>query len=251
MSRFDRRRSGAILMIAVGVLAVYAGFLLHAASIESAGPKPPPPGGGGNSGRNGGGSGGGGGSGQGGTADTLAPTTSISIVGHGYVFVRSGIQYYSGNATVTLNATDDRKVASIYLQDNGSMLTLALLQWSHNDRSAWTTTTITAGGLHLLEYYSVDNSSNTEPAHVASVGIGKPGLSDLYNLITDSGVDNSGILNALLAKVRSAEGEQARGQPMNSLNALVNQLNALEGKHGLDSGTVARIEALIQQIANG
>ena len=40
---------------------------------------------------------------------------------------------------------------------------------------------------------------------------------------------------ALLAKVTAAEGQQSRGGAMNSLNALVNQLNALDGKHGLDS----------------
>ncbi len=216
----------------------------HTPLAQPAGPKPPTPGGGGNGGGNGGGTGGGGGA----TKDTEAPTTSIAIVGHGYWFTWSGIEYYTGNCTVTLNATDNVDVAHIFLKDNQSSVVLPTPHWSDGGRIAWTSTTITAPGLHVLQYYSTDNSSNVEMAHSATLGIGKPLLSDLASLIVNSGIDNAGIKNALLAKVNAAEGQRSRGLPMNSLNALVNQLNALDGKHGLDNATVTNIEAMVREL---
>jgi hypothetical protein len=100
----------------------------------------------------------------------------------------------------------------------------------------------------MLEYYSTDKAGNKEAPHSAVRGIGSPSFSDLSDLINNSGIDNSGIKNALLAKVAVAEAEQSRGGSLNSLNALLNQLNALEGKHGLDGSTVANMEAMIQVI---
>lgn len=222
------------------------GLLLRQPTVQTGAPKPHTTGGGGNGGNyRGGGSGGGTG---GGSKDTQPPTTIVTIVGHGFSFARSEVAYYSTNFTVALNATDDEKVAAIYLWDNGSVVSLPALTWSGSGDAAWTSTTITASGLHMLSYYSMDNSSNTEAAHNFSRGIGKPLLSDLANLITNSGIDNAGIKNAMIAKVSAAMSEQANGQPMHSLDALVNQLNALDGKHGLDNMTVQNIEAAIQTI---
>jgi hypothetical protein len=100
----------------------------------------------------------------------------------------------------------------------------------------------------MLEYYSTDKAGNKEAPHSAVRGIASPSLSDLADSINNSGIDNAGIKNALLGKVAAAEAEQSRGGPLNILNVLLNQLNALEGKHGLSSSTVANIEAMVQAI---
>lgn len=245
MPWLNRRRTAAIAIIVIGIIGVYVGLLLRQPTVQPTAPKPPTPGGGGNGGNaSGGGSGGG-------TKDTQPPTTIVTIVGHGYSFTRSRVAYYSTNFTVALDATDDEKVSAIYLWDNGSAVSLPPLTWSSSGEAAWTSTTITTSGLHILSYYSMDNSSNTEVAHNVSRGIGKPLLSDLANMITKSGIDNAGIKNAMLATVSAAMTEQATGKPMQSLDALLNQLNALDGKHGLDKATVTGMESMIRQILAG
>ncbi|MBO0888236.1 hypothetical protein J2P12_03965 [Candidatus Bathyarchaeota archaeon] len=245
MRWLNRRRSFAIIVIAAVVLGVFSALLLRQPTPLTTSPKPGGGGGGGNG--SGGGSGGGGGQGSG-ASDTEAPVTSIMIVGHGYSFMRSGMQYYSGNFTVTLNATDDQEVASIHLQDNSTGFAFLKLSQSESGHSSWASTTIYGRGLHMLEYYSTDKAGNSETPHSAVRGIASPSLSDLSDLIKNSAIDNAGIKNALLAKVAAAQGQESRSGAMNSLNALVNQLNALEGKHGLDSATVANMEAMIQAI---
>ena len=247
MPWLNRRRTAAIAIIVIGVIGVYVGLLLRQPTVQPSAPKPPTTGGGGGNGGNTNGGGTGRGSGSG-SKDTQPPTTIIAIVGHSFTFTRSGVQYYSNNFTVTLNATDDEKIAAIYLWDNQSAVTLPALTWSNGGDTAWASITMTASGLHLLSYYSMDNASNTEAARNVSRGIGKPLLSDLSNLIINSSIDNAGIKNAMLAKVSAATGEQANGQPMHSLDALVNQLNALDGKHGLDNTTVQNIEVMITSI---
>jgi len=84
--------------------------------------------------------------------------------------------------------------------------------------------------------------------HHAIVGLAKPDLSDLQSLIANSGIDNAGIKNALTVKIESARDQLAMNHSPVALNTLSNQINSLEGKHGLDQAQVDLILAVIRSI---
>jgi len=111
--------------------------------------------------------------------------------------------------------------------------------------SAEVTMVVRSTILHKLQYYSVDKAGNKETPHSREAGIAKPELGDLKESIEDSNIDNEGITNAMTAKVRAAQHQLDAGHDLNSINALTNQLNALEGKHGLAPQTVLALLAII------
>ena len=176
------------------------------------------------------------------STDTQPPTTTIQFRG-ALKWSRNGTTYFSPNITVTLHAVDDQNLTSIILRDNGTVTS-----FTAQGRSSTTVLTLTNKGLHIISYYAIDKAANKEPAHNTTVGLGRPDLSDIRNIIISSNIDNSGIKNALLAKTSTAEAQIEAGQQPNALNALSNQLNALDGKHGLDQATVDLIENMITSI---
>ena len=230
MSR--RRKAGAVTLIVALIIAFSIPFLFQSP------PKLPvtiPPGDG-NGGNGGGNSGGNGGEGQ---SDTEAPRTTIGIAGP-MRFLRAGVQYFYLNFTITLRATDNSNLSMIILNDTGTPTIFQV-----NGTSAQASLVVNATGLHQLWYYSIDKAGNRETPHSRDSSIARPELIDLIDLIENSNIDNDGIKNALTAKVRAAQHQLDKGHNMNSLNALVNQLNALEGKHGLDSATVQALLDII------
>ena len=230
-------------MIAAGII-LFIIPLLFTSPTQSASPTPPPTGGN----KHGGSTGGGGTppppciSNCQGSMDTQPPITTIDMTG-ALKWFRNGTTYFSPNVTVTLHAVDDQNLTSIVLIDNGTVAS-----FSAQGRSSTTILTLTNNGLHMLSYYSVDKTANKETTHNATVGLDRPDLSDIRNIIIGSNIDNSGIKNALLAKTSTAEAQIRAGQQPNALSALSNQLNALSGKHGLDQATVDLIEKMITSI---
>lgn len=160
-------------------------------------------------------------------------------------FLRAGVQYFYPNFTITLQATDNSNLSMIILNDTG---TPAIFQV--NGTSAQASLVINATGLHQLWYYSVDKTGNKETPHSEDASIARPELIDLIDIIENSNIDNDGIKNALTAKVRAAQRQLDSGHNMNSLRALVNQLNALEGKHGLDFETLQKLLDIISVLVS-
>ncbi len=236
MSR--RRKAGAAVLIVALVIALSAPFLFQAP------PKPPgtiPPPGDGNGGNGGGGNGAGDGGGQ---KDTEAPQTTISIAGP-MRFLRAVVQYFYPNITIYLRATDNSNLSMIILNDTGTPTIFQV-----NGTSAQASLVVNATGLHQLWYYSIDKAGNRETPHSRDASIARPELIDLIDIIENSNVDNDGIKNALTAKVRAAQHQLDSGHNMNSLDALVNQLNALVGKHGLDPETVQALLDIISVLTS-
>ncbi len=165
--------------------------------------------------------------------DTQAPTTTMKISGP-LAWNRTGILYYYPNFTITLTATDDENISSIILNDTGTITT-----FNGTGNTTTVTTTITTTELHTIWYYSNDTAGNKETPQLATAGLAVPDASDLENIINNSRIDNAGIKNAMDAKVRSG-----------ALNALSNQINALNGKHGLDQATVDLLQAMITAITS-
>ena len=241
--RLNRRRLGGGVLIIAGIIALVTPFFLFQQTQQVAGP--PPPGGGGHGGTKN----------DGGTTsrcttncpnpgptDSQPPTTTLLATGP-IKWSRNGIAYFYPTVTLTLHATDDQNLTSISLNDTGRLAT-----FKAEGRSANATLTLSTTGIHALSYYSSDEAGNREPTHVAIVGLGRPDLSDIRSIITNSNIDNSGIKNALLAKVSVAESQLGASQIPSALNSLSNQLNALASKHGLDQSTVDQLEALIRTI---
>ena len=114
-----------------------------------------------------------------------------------------------------------------------------------NGTAAEVSIVMTTMGQHWLQYYSIDKAGNKETLHSETAGIARPELADLLDIIENSNIDNDGIKNALSAKVRAAQHHLDMGHSLNTLKALMNQLDAIEGKHGLDSETVRSILAII------
>ncbi len=226
MSR--RRKAGAATLIVALIIAFSTPFLFQAPP-KSLGTIPPP----------GDGNGGNGVGGGGGQTDTQAPQTTINIAGP-MRFMRAGVPYFYPNFTITLRATDTSNLSMIILNDTGTPTIFHV-----NGTSAQASLVVNVAGLHHLWYYSIDKAGNRETPHSKDASIARPELIDLIDLIENSNIDNDGIKNALTAKVRAAQHQLDSGYNMNSLNALVNQLNALEGKHGLDSETVQALLHII------
>ncbi len=236
-----RRKIAGGILVTAGVLAIIIGLVLPP-MIQPAATIPPPSPGGNSHG------------GSGGTTppcttsctpptctmnctppqtDTQAPTTTIKINGP-LAWNRTGVGYYYPNFTITLTATDDENISRIILNDTGTITTFA-----GTGNTTTVTTTITTAELHTIWYYSNDTAGNKETPQLATVGLAVPDASDLESTINNSRIDNAGIKNAMDAKVRSG-----------ALNALSNQLNALDGKHGLDQATVDLLQAMITAITS-
>jgi hypothetical protein len=239
--RLNRRKIGGGALVVTGLIALIIPFLLFYNIQPVTTPPPPPPPAGNNHG------------GNGGTrpsctincarsTDNQPPVTAIKITGQ-IEWSRGSIPFYYPNFTVTLHAVDDENLSSIILNDTGTMSTFH----AHGLTSS-TTITITMNGLHTLSYYSIDKAGNKEIPHQAVVGLTKPDLSDIQVLITNSGLDNPGIKNALTEKVETAQDQLAKSQSPDALNALSNQLNALAGKHGLDQGQADLMQLMISAI---
>src|SRR6266567_2077723 len=223
----NRRKMGGGALVVTGLVALIIPFLLFSNTQPVTTPPPPPPPRGNNHG------------GNGGTTpsctincarstDNQPPVTTIEITGK-IEWPRGDIPFYYPDFTVTLHAVDDENLSSIILNDTGTVST-----FHAHGLTSTTTITITMNEIHTLSYYSIDKASNKETPHQVLVGLTKPDLSDLQGLITNSGLDNAGIKNALTVKVETAKGQLAKNQSPNALNALSNQLSALAGKHGLD-----------------
>jgi hypothetical protein len=174
--------------------------------------------------------------------DTQPPTTTIRMNGP-LEWPRNDFMYFYPNVTVTLHANDNENLTSITLNDNGTTT-----YFNAQGQSSIANLTLTRTGLHLLSYYATDRAGNRETAHTTIVGLNKPSLSDIQNIIMNSSIDSAGTKNALVAKVSAAEAQTSAGQKPNALNALSNQLNALDGKHGLDQATIDLIDAIIASI---
>jgi hypothetical protein len=238
----NRRKLGGGLLLATGVILFAIPFLLTP-PIQPATTTPPP-----TSGSKHGGNSGGGTSPQRcvtncqASKDTQPPSTTIQTTGQ-LEWPRNSITYFYPNVTVTLHAVDDQNLTSITLNDNGS-----ITNFTAQGQSSIATLTLTTTGLHMLSYYATDKAGNRETAHNATVGLNKPNLSDVQNIITSSSINVAGIKNALVAKVSAAEAQIGTGQKPTALNDLSNQLNALDGKHELDQATVYLIEAMIASI---
>lgn len=86
----------------------------------------------------------------------------------------------------------------------------------------------------MISYYSTDTAANKEKPQDTTVGLNKPDFPDIQNIITNSNIDNPGTKNALIAKLSTGQAQVIMGLRPNALNALSNQLDALDGKHGLD-----------------
>jgi hypothetical protein len=244
--KLNRRNIGGGILIATGIIAFIIPFLfIH--STQHGTPTPPPPTGGNNHGNNGGttppcrtncpGTG---------AKDNQAPITNIQITGMIH-WLRGNITYYYPNFTITLRATDDGYLTSIHI-DFPCFEACPVFTFPVSGKTANVSLTVTFPGLHSFYYYSIDQAGNLETPHLAVAGLAKPDVSDLQNIINNSGIDNAGIKNSMDAKVQAAQDRLSRGQPPNSLNALSNQLNALAGKHGLDQATVDLLQSMIAVI---
>ena len=235
----SRRKIGAGILIVAGLVALIIPFLF-APNVQHATTPPPPPGGNNH--------GGGGGTTPpctmncAASTDNEPPQTTIQLTGR-LSWPRNDVHYYYPNFTITLHAVDDENLSSIILNDTGYVSTFHVHGLASTEQ-----TTITVNGLHKLSYYSIDQAGNKETAHQSIVGLSKPDLSDLKNLIANSGVDNTGIKNALAVKVETAQDQLARNQPPNALNALAKQLAALEEKHGLIHAQVDQMLMIISAI---
>jgi len=247
------RKIGGGIIVATGLVALIIPFLLIP-SIQPVTTPPPPPGG--NHGGNNGG-------GNGGTtppctrnclpppctvncaqsSDNLSPTTTIQITSM-FAWARDKTQFYYPNFTITLHAVDDENLSSIILNDTGTVA-----NFQAHGKTSVATFTVTASGLHTLSYYSTDQAGNKETPHRSVAGLAKPDLSDLQSLIANSGIDNAGIKNALTVKVETAQDQLLMNQTPNALSALVNQLNALAGKHDLDQDQVDIMFMIISAIS--
>lgn len=176
--------------------------------------------------------------------DTEAPRTTISVAGL-VRFMRAGVQYFYPNITITLRATDNASLSMIILNDTGTPTIFQV-----DGTSVQVSLVVNAKGAHQLWYYSIDKAGNRETPQSRDVSIARPELIDLIHLIENSNVDNDGVKNALTAKVRAAQHQLDSGHNMNSLDALVNQLNALVGKHGLDPETVQALLGIISVLTS-
>ncbi len=176
--------------------------------------------------------------------DTQAPRTTISVRGPVH-FQRMGVPYFWPNFTITLHAMDDMNLSRIVFNDNGTVTT-----WNVMGKAANVSLTVTVMGLHSLQYYSVDQARNKEDAsrNRIQAGVDRPKVSDLVQLIIRSNIDNSGIINALLAKVETAQDQADLGHDLNGLSALVNQITAMTDKHSLDQETADNLLATIAAI---
>ncbi len=159
--------------------------------------------------------------------------------------MRAGAQYFYPNFTITLRATDNASLSMIVLNDTDTPTIFHV-----DGTSAEVSLVVDATGPHQLWYYSIDKAGNRETPHSKDASIARPELIDLIDLIESSNIDNDGIKKALTAKVRAAQHQLDKGHNMNSLNALVNQLNALEEKHGLDSETVQALLEIISVLVS-
>jgi hypothetical protein len=174
--------------------------------------------------------------------DNKPPTTTAQITGM-LAWVRDNVQFYYPNFTITLHAVDDENLSSIILNDTGTVS-----NFQAYGKTSTATLTVTTRGLHTLTYYSADKAGNRETTHRTVAGLAKPDLSDLQSLIANSGIDSTGIKNALTVKVETAHDRIVVNQDTNSLNALANQLSALAGKHNLDQGQVDLMLMMISAI---
>jgi hypothetical protein len=102
--------------------------------------------------------------------------------------------------------------------------------------------------LHTLSYYSVDKAGNKERPHREAVGVSKPDLSDLKNLVTNSAIDNPEIESAPIMKIGEAQDQLAANQSLTVLNALTTRLNVPAGKHGLDQAHQDFMQMIISPI---
>jgi len=235
----NRRKIGGTALVLTGLVALIIPFLLFS-NIQPAIAPPPPP-----SGNNHGG--------NGGTtpsctvncvqsSDNQPPETTIRINGQ-IEWLRDKTPFYYPNFTITLHAVDDGNLSSILLNDAGTVTSFHAQGKTFN-----TTITITTEGRHTLSYFSTDQAGNKETPHREVVGLSRPDLLDLQNLITNSGLDNAGIKNALTMKVETAQDQLDKNQTPDSLSALSDQLNALAGKHGLDQAQVDLMQVMISAI---
>lgn len=235
MSR--RKKAGLAVFVMAIVIAFSVPFLFDAPPLRA------PEGDGGNNGDgNGGGNGKGNGNGDTGPGDTEAPQTTLMIIGR-TLFVRGGMPYFYPAFTVALRATDNASLSMIILNDTGTPTVFQV-----DGTSAEVSLTVSTSGLHAMQYYSVDAAGNRETANSKHAVIARPELIDLIDLIENSSIDNDGIKNAMTSKVRAAQQQLDNGHELHSLNALVNQARALEGKHGLDSETVKILADMVSAI---
>ena len=155
----------------------------------------------------------------------------------------ANVPFYYPNFTITLHAVDDKNLSRITLNDTGTVRT-----FQAHGLTSTAAITITMNGLHTLSYYSTDKAGNKETPHQATVGLSKSNLTDLQDLLANSGLDNAGIKNALTVKFETAQDQLAKNQSPDALNALSNQLNALAGNHGLDQAQVDLMQMMISAI---
>ena len=235
----NRRKIGGTSLVLTGLVALIIPFLLFS-NIQPAITTPPPPGGNNHGG-------------NGGTTppctvscaqsnDNQLPVTTLRITGQ-IKWLRDKTPFYYPNFTITLHAVDDKNLSSILLNDTGTVTSIHAKGKTFN-----ATITITTEGRHTLSYFSTDQAGNKETPHREVVGLSRPDLLDLQNLITNSGLDNAGIKNAVTMKVETAQDQLAKNQFPDALNALSNQLNALAGKHGLDQAQVDLMQMMISAI---
>ena len=222
MSR--RRTAGAAIFIVAIIIAFSIPFLSQAPPRPGGTSPPAPSGGGGNV-----------------QTDTEAPRTTITITGPTRL-KRQSVPYFYPNFTVTLRATDNAGLSMIILNDTGTPTTFHI-----SGTSAEVTLVITAQGLHILQYYSIDSAGNRETPHSKDADITRPRLADLIDFIENSDIDH-GTKKGLIAKLKAAERGLDKGHELHGLNSLVNRLPRMEGKHGLDSETIKTILDMISVI---
>ena len=230
----DRRRKAGLVVFSVALIIAF--------SIPFVFKSPPLSAPEGNNGNDSDGNGNGGGNGRTQQKDTESPQTTLTIVTR-TLFFRGSIPYFYPSFTLSLQATDNASLSMIILNDTGTPTVFHV-----DGTTVEVSLTVGAMGLHTLQYYSVDAAGNKEAAHNKHAAIARPELTDLINAVDTSKIDNDGVKNALKAKIRAAQHQLDMGHELHSLNALVNQLQALEEKHGLDSETVRIITGMISVV---
>jgi hypothetical protein len=224
----DRRRKAGLVVFSVALIIAFSiPFVFKSPSLSA------PEGNNGNDG---------GGNGRTQQKDTESPQTMLTIVTR-TLFFRGSIPYFYPSFTLSLQATDNASLSMIILNDTGTPTVFHV-----DGTTVEVSLTVGSMGLHTLQYHSVDVAGNKETAHNKHAAIARPELTDLIEAIDKSNIDNDGIRNALKAKVGAAQHQLAMGHELHSLNALVNQLQALEEKHALDSETVRILTDMISLV---
>lgn len=231
----DRSRKAGLVVFSIAIIIAFSiPFLFEGPSFRA------PEGNGGNDDGKGGGNGDGDGPTQ--HKDTESPQTTLTIITR-TLFFRGSMPYFYPSFTVSLRATDNSSLSMIILNDTGTSTVFHV-----DGTTVEVSLTVGAMGLHTLQYYSVDVAGNKETAHNKHAAIARPELTDLIDAIDSSNIDNDGIKNALKAKIRTAQHQLDMDHELHSLNALLNQLQALEEKHGLDSETVRMLTDMISLV---